>query len=241
MRGLSPRVRGKPQPRCTYRHQQRSIPACAGEAHHNRADGYAPSVYPRVCGGSVLGTAYSQLYQGLSPRVRGKPRKLVSERHPERSIPACAGEANCGGQRISALAVYPRVCGGSLLGRNNCGGHRGLSPRVRGKRRNQGHRITSTRSIPACAGEATPLARCAASSGVYPRVCGGSASALASLSCYSGLSPRVRGKPRQRVDGRTLRGSIPACAGEAADGVSSAMMGGVYPRVCGGSASACRS
>ena len=50
---------------------------------------------------------------------------------------------------------------------------------------------------------------------VYPRVCGGSPCWPPPLPTIRGLSPRVRGKRKRAalVDG--LRGSIPACAGEA--------------------------
>ena len=70
-----------------------SIPACAGEAAGcNRTDGPGP-VYPRVCGGSVLGSEQPVKQLGLSPRVRGKRIPVISCALSGRSIPACAGEA----------------------------------------------------------------------------------------------------------------------------------------------------
>ena len=49
-----------------------------------------------------------------------------------------------------------------------------------------------------------------------------------------GLSPRVRGNPMPVLGGLTLRGSIPACAGEPWLRPKQDSLGKVYPRVCGG-------
>ena len=72
--GLSPRVRGKLVPVIPVVFLRRSIPACAGEATTIPA-GWPPTrVYPRVCGGSANTIRARANTQGLSPRVRGKPR-----------------------------------------------------------------------------------------------------------------------------------------------------------------------
>ena len=95
-RGLSPRVRGNPvRPgRCDV--QPGSIPACAGEPDFGDAFGDAfgdvTEVYPRVCGGTDLGSAQRKRYTGLSPRVRGNLGGPDINRAFARSIPACAGE-----------------------------------------------------------------------------------------------------------------------------------------------------
>ena len=72
-------------------------------------------------------------------------------------------------------------------------------------------------------------------SAVYPRVCGGSELHLCADENGDGLSPRVRGKRRSVVLGQKLRGSIPACAGEAVPVLGNDADATVYPRVCGGS------
>ena len=72
--------------------------------------------------------------QGLSPRVRGKlsihQRGMVCQG----SIPACAGEAPAPRPLPAHNAVYPRVCGGSMIWFLVIRPPLGLSPRVRGKR-----------------------------------------------------------------------------------------------------------
>ena len=69
---------------------------------------------------------------------------------------------------------------------------------------------------------------------VYPRVCGGTPGYPFGSPAVFGLSPRVRGN--RLGQGRMLipEGSIPACAGEPAGGGWPALVGTVYPRVCGG-------
>ena len=91
------------------------------------------------------------------------------------------------------MAVYPRVCGGTLAANTRRTRNTGLSPRVRGNRRAGAARPGKCGSIPACAGEPLrpPLLR--ASPGVYPRVCGGTISPTWAVPAVPGLSPRVRG------------------------------------------------
>ena len=112
--GLSPRVRGNQLPESSPSVASGSIPACAGEptsAAHRRARG---RVYPRVCGGTRFGLAGRGLCHGLSPRVRGNRMGRRIAAMPHRSIPACAGEPNYTTTPVTAKAVYPRVCGGTL-------------------------------------------------------------------------------------------------------------------------------
>ncbi len=50
--GLSPRVRGNLRPHAVGAELERSIPACAGEPAATAWTKSAPTVYPRVCGGT---------------------------------------------------------------------------------------------------------------------------------------------------------------------------------------------
>ena len=192
------------------------------------------SVYPRVCGGTPRRPAIGLVGSGLSPRVRGNPSPLRSDKGLSRSIPACAGEPGATGAKGDAKQVYPRVCGephgtGNDLRKRAvyprvCGGtptwcycdrrRRGLSPRVRGNRL-QGlpvHR--PVRSIPACAGEPQALHLIEHLRKVYPRVCGGTSGRGFVHQGRYGLSPRVRGNLGVPTCRAAQPGSIPACAGE---------------------------
>ena len=154
---------------------------------------------------------------------------------PLGSIPACAGEARCAGCHRTRTAVYPRVCGGSwyakTLGRHD----EGLSPRVRGKRFCGAACRKAAGSIPACAGEAFYGEGLELTATVYPRVCGGSLDDAPCAGPALGLSPRVRGKRWRGGSRCPVKGSIPACAGEAHQRRPLHRWQQVYPRVCGGS------
>ena len=69
--GLSPRVRGNHYPHHSSSSMIGSIPACAGEPGVSSCCALRLSVYPRVCGGTVLLLRMSAHSPGLSPRVRG--------------------------------------------------------------------------------------------------------------------------------------------------------------------------
>ena len=153
-----------------------------------------------------------------------------------RSIPACAGEPYCAIAQPPLGEVYPRVCGGThALCPLQCGDD-GLSPRVRGNRNVLASILGSLRSIPACAGEPPPSIRNTAPAAVYPRVCGGTTFPVWLLLTAAGLSPRVRGNRGMPLNRSWSPGSIPACAGEPSHIPPLANFGGVYPRVCGGTA-----
>ena len=94
--------------------------------------------------------------------------------------------------------VYPRVCGGATVIRRGTNYDYGLSPRVRGSRRDTDRVKTGTRSIPACAGEPHLNEGAPDRVEVYPRVCGGAPPRRAGSSFTQGLSPRVRGSPYHR-------------------------------------------
>ena len=187
-----------------------------------------------MCGGAIKRALTSLLFMGLSPRVRGSHFTLGVPAEDARSIPACAGEPGEGSGQDQGCGVYPRVCGGASARSPPCLPSAGLSPRVRGSLRTDGHRRVLQGSIPACAGEPHPGTGEAVTVKVYPRVCGGAATKAMRSGRISGLSPRVRGSPPRpgRTPGRA--GSIPACAGEPQRASLVGKHGQVYPRVCGG-------
>ena len=173
--GLSPRVRGNPEPADVHGVIEGSIPACAGEPTGPVLEDLLDSVYPRVCGGTGTKPKPPFTSTGLSPRVRGEP--LVAD--ASRPTPA----------------VYPRVCGGTMESSWPAAKSWGLSPRVRGNRIQKTSMARPHRSIPACAGEPAFPCWCTAGRRVYPRVCGGTSVTLTASSSLAGLSPRVRGEP----------------------------------------------
>ena len=232
--GLSPRVRGNRVGARGRRIRNRSIPACAGEPGARAAGETRNRVYPRVCGGTEVRPLGVGHQKGLSPRVRGNPRRFDGEDGPCGSIPACAGEPTTRTNFTDSRRVYPRVCGGTERRPRRPGGTAGLSPRVRGNQRLGADPVQQVGSIPACAGEPRPRARLNSLPRVYPRVCGGTEIHLAEIDGIEGLSPRVRGNPTRPAGRIFAARSIPACAGEPQSCPGAAAPGRVYPRVCGG-------
>ena len=76
-RGLSPRVRGNRLAHRDDAGRQGSIPACAGEPGDDWLRDGETVVYPRVCGGTLYTGAGELVAEGLSPRVRGNPRRML--------------------------------------------------------------------------------------------------------------------------------------------------------------------
>ena len=212
--GLSPPVRGNPPLAAAGGGATRSIPACAGEPPALTPAPWCAWVYPRLCGGTIYKAAGYMSSTGLSPPVRGNPVHHPYPGVAQGSIPACAGEPLGAAPRQRRAGVYPRLCGGTTGSGKSLSAMAGLSPPVRGNHCSMCIQCSRFGSIPACAGE--PHTH--------------DVSGHRDL----GLSPPVRGnlKPRRRKS--NLFGSIPACAGEPSIPEVGRGVGGVYPRLCGG-------
>ena len=90
--GLSPRGRGNHFGVAPGVAPSRSIPAWAGEPAPAVAETSCRAVYPRVGGGTVLGSMLEVPVSSLSPRGRGNRPKPKLLHGPSGSIPAWAGE-----------------------------------------------------------------------------------------------------------------------------------------------------
>ena len=162
--GLSPRVRGNLRAGVRRNLSLRSIPARAGEP--DLPDPYldAEKVYPRACGGTFDIRQVIAHHPGLSPRVRGNPRRRSNRLTNGKSqglSPRVRGNQVRGNDCacLDGKRVYPRACGGTLLDGHTsvgvasdtvypraCGGThvsasfdektKGLSPKVRGNQFN---------------------------------------------------------------------------------------------------------
>ena len=152
------------------------------------------------------------------------------------SIPACAGEPVVHGAGLRPREVYPRVCRGTAARLHGTHRSAGLSPRVQGNLPSLGYFGKQPWSIPACAGEPSLSLASLAASEVYPRVCRGTVTTMPERQSGGGLSPRVQGNHPPGENLTMGERSIPACAGEPIPPLSQRSSGGVYPRVCRGTA-----
>ena len=232
--GLSPRPRGSPSGRSSSSTSPGSIPASAGEPCDEQFELAGVGVYPRVRGGAAPGGLSREAAGGLSPRPRGSRAQDDGLPGGVGSIPASAGEPCRAAVRAGSARVYPRVRGGARSAPLRSEQLRGLSPRPRGSPLQHLAGRCKLGSIPASAGEPTAGLWLKRFQWVYPRVRGGAVAEVLEVRFRQGLSPRPRGSPAFARDPRTGVGSIPASAGEPAQGLHQSLVVAVYPRVRGG-------
>ena len=148
------------------------IPACAGKTATASVIWERISAHPRVCGENLPAKDKPRRWPGSSPRVRGKRTPIPSTVKPSRLIPACAGKTKPVSTDIRAARAHPRVCGENN-GFCGCGlVDQGSSPRVRGKRGQDGVDGLSAGLIPACAGKTRFAFSIGPRTPAHPRVCG---------------------------------------------------------------------
>ena len=195
------------------RHQERFIPAGAGNMHSPASCSRSRPVHPRGCGEHNTKGGDIVLDSGSSPRVRGTWKTIRRKNHILRFIPAGAGNIQCSAGSHTADAVHPRGCGehaGRLASRNSC-----------------------ARFIPAGAGNISAVYALKFRRAVHPRGCGEHASRSRLVIPSAGSSPRVRGTSRiDPVRGVMLR-FIPAGAGNIQHHCSQVFAWSVHPRGCG--------
>ncbi len=130
-----------------------------------------------------------------------------------RFIPACTGNSGRVHSSPPQRPVHPRVYG-ELSNQGRARFSRiGSSPRVRGTPPNSACRRSSSRFIPACAGNSRLPTASVFRRSVHPRVYGELVYDLSEAMVRTGSSPRVRGTPQTQVTGGAYDRFIPACAG----------------------------
>ena len=191
--GLSPHLRGNQRLGVCSPASDGSIPALAGEPDATLSTLRLLWVYPRTCGGTLSELAPMAARQGLSPHLRGNRIWRPYTSSKRRSIPALAGEPRADSGQRPHPRVYPRTCGGTIIASGLRYIVKGLSPHLRGNRKEESYPGAHGGSIPALAGEPPSIWAGRHRQKVYPRTCGGtSAGGLENLE-EVGLSPHLRG------------------------------------------------
>ena len=231
--GSSPRVRGKLSDALGLDPYGRLIPARAGKTLVLRKRKAGSRAHPRACGENPEPQAVPGDLIGSSPRVRGKRVGAGDGHLGVGLIPARAGKTGRSGPRRRAWRAHPRVCGENWCPCRQRAGHRGSSPRVRGKPGELSAGDAKPRLIPACAGKTTGTGCTARARGAHPRVCGENVTRVPDMFPFPGSSPRVRGKLHGLAGNCGDGGLIPACAGKTSGPPRASSPGRAHPRVCG--------
>ena len=175
--GSSPRVRGTPATACRVAasssvhprvcgermvdmppgdHNDRFIPACAGNARRKSASRRPLLRFIPACAGNAYsGQRPGQQSAGSSPRVRGTPR-LDARRPSSASVhPRVCGErCRCYARQSNCMRFIPACAGNALTVSRRDPDRFGSSPRVRGTLMAGCWVSLTQRFIPACAGNA---------------------------------------------------------------------------------------
>ena len=157
---------------------------------------------------------YREVYEGSSPRGRGK--RAVAQEPPggSRLIPAWAGKTRRASTRPYAPAAHPRVGGENFVTECLDRPTGGSSPRGRGKQITPVARNFTIGLIPAWAGKTHTSNRRSRTSRAHPRVGGENPTPKGRTMAHTGSSPRGRGKPSAPRRPHARGGLIPAWAGK---------------------------
>ncbi|EIG93374.1 hypothetical protein EC970246_2535 [Escherichia coli 97.0246] len=167
---------------------------------------------------------------GLSPLARGTLTAWYAESHPERFIPAGAG--NTSGIDIFAPCepVYPRWRGEHSRNTPTRRAKNGLSPLARGTHCGSERQAGYNRFIPAGAGNTGSTAGAIVAAAVYPRWRGEHSRSSLSVSRITGLSPLARGTREFSKNTAFITRFIPAGAGNTSTNPAFIPDNTVYPR-----------
>ena len=235
-RGLSPRVWGNRQTGRASSRRVRSIPTCVGQPSTGIGGSRVITVYPHVCGATLLVVGSKTGLRGLSPRVWGNPGGQTQRFAYAGSIPTCVGQPPCANRGLLPITVYPHVCGATSVHKASRLPMPGLSPRVWGNRETADAYSAYCRSIPTCVGQPSISSAFGLIVKVYPHVCGATNVSEEQMPIDMGLSPRVWGNQNGMNCRLVSLGSIPTCVGQPVRPVPGCRGYTVYPHVCGATA-----
>ena len=192
---------------------RRFIPAHAGNTQADDRGAHRRTVHPRACGEHGISRSMDADRHGSSPRMRGTLLYELLLSVSSRFIPAHAGNTRRRHGHPRRNAVHPRACGEHF---DHCETNQvdyGSSPRMRGTLQPERSAHSSTRFIPAHAGNTHE--------------------ASGHSVAYAGSSPRMRGTRYRPAGGTESRRFIPAHAGNTRCCPPSPAMRPVHPRACG--------
>ena len=153
--GSSPPARGTHHLSHLPHGSARVIPACAGNTRPSPLGCSRPAGHPRLRGEHFRSHLPHRLSPGSSPPARGTHVRADLAADARRVIPACAGNTPPNGITVSSLPGHPRLRGEHAPDPDNLNPTGGSSPPARGTHQTELEVRSSTRVIPACAGNTT--------------------------------------------------------------------------------------
>ena len=211
----------------------RFIPAHAGNSHRLWCRIGSRPVHPRACGELKISPALSLTHPGSSPRMRGTRIRPSRALHPQRFIPAHAGNSHPQRPCASWRSVHPRACGELSARCALTPWVSGSSPRMRGTLTACRGWFLRFRFIPAHAGNSQPSSRATCPMTVHPRACGELTASPRRPRSTTGSSPRMRGTHGQSTAATVYHRFIPAHAGNSRPVHGGHGLPPVHPRACG--------
>ena len=170
------------------------------------------------------------LINGLSPLARGTRLRISPYRCALRFIPAGAGNTRPAPERCPWHSVYPRWRGEHAIVDGTRDLPVGLSPLARGTRTLSARRKSSSRFIPAGAGNTPEFRPANSRTAVYPRWRGEHVEQLSGVAANIGLSPLARGTRSEKHGCTDSDRFIPAGAGNTRPAPERCPWHSVYPR-----------
>ena len=152
--GSSPHTRGTHIFEILPDGRWRFIPAYAGNARVRTEPASSSPVHPRIRGERVCTSAKRLPRFGSSPHTRGTQLQTLIGKLVKRFIPAYAGNATLTRLMAWCWTVHPRIRGERSSSPSVTTGEPGSSPHTRGTRLMNALLFSSTRFIPAYAGNA---------------------------------------------------------------------------------------
>ena len=131
--GSPPRLRGKLMEEIGNKTQGRITPALAGKTDMSINNVLPPEDHPRACGENKNSKAFTVLYIGSPPRLRGKPKRENRVSRDIRITPALAGKTRVAVSHYIIHLDHPRACGENSFTLPLPIGVSGSPPRLRGK------------------------------------------------------------------------------------------------------------
>ena len=209
------------------------IPAHAGNTVTRVRTSPLSRDHPRVCGEHSTIKNSGSCVLGSSPRMRGTPKSTAKRAKQAGIIPAYAGNTDHRHAHYGGIRDHPRVCGEHAMSFPYSNRSMGSSPRMRGTRAAGRDEAEGSGIIPAYAGNTRAAGSPSLLGRDHPRVCGEHTMNGIELKPCPGSSPRMRGTPHSVGHRISVRGIIPAYAGNTVWHKPRSPTRRDHPRVCG--------